>query len=273
MRGSTRSILVAALASCAVGALSVVSESAPAATIEDEATAMLAIYGSPGTNGTAVPVGGGLGRNFGFGKNMLFQACAGCTVAVGENFSITVGAVVAEAKDAYLGGTLMANKTGTNNPLSFRIEFVDLQDDLLGGVATPVYADTSDRPWISEICSPAAAANACKVDAQFAGAAKGAVKIDDASFVLVTASGPIVLQGPLWGTWENGAAGVPPGVKLEIPAAGHPTLVVTQTFAGGPALGAAIEAIKGKFLLISANNDWYKVKAGEAKEPAITIAN
>jgi hypothetical protein len=270
MRGPIRSILLAALAVCAFAAIPAVQASA--ATIEDEATAMLAIYGSPGTNGTALPVGGGLGRNFGFGKNMLFQACEACThvPAIGENLKITLNTQVTEAKDSYIGGRLMSNKTGVNNPLSFKIEFADFQDNFSNGIATPSYADTSDRPWIAEICSPEAAANACKVDGQFPGAAKGAVKIDDVSFMLNTAGGPVVVQGPVWGTWVETK---PPCIKLEKPVAGNPTLVVTQTFAGGPALGLAIEAISGKACLISANNNWYNVKVGEVKEPAITIAN
>jgi hypothetical protein len=270
MRGPIRSILLAALAVCAFAAIP--AAQASAATIEDEATAMLAIYGNPGTNGTALPVGGGLGRNFGFGKNMLFQACSGCTnvPAIGENLKITLAGSVSEAKDSYIGGRLMSNKTGVNNPLSFKIEFVDFQDNLTGGVATPSYADTSDRPWIAEICSPAAEAKKCKPDAQFPGAEVGGVKIDDVTFLLVTAGGPVVVQGAVWGEWEGTK---PPCIKLEKPAAGNPTLVVTQTFAGGPVLGEAITAISGKACLISANNDWYNVKAGEVKEPATTIAN
>jgi hypothetical protein len=270
MRGPIRSIMLAALAVCAFAAIPAVQASA--ATIEDEATAMLAIYGNPGTNGAGVPVGGGLGRNFGFGKNMLFQACSGCThvPAIGENLKITLpGPFVAEAKDSYIGGRLMSNKTGVNNPLSLKIEFADFQDNFVNGTPTPSYADTSDRPWIAEICSPAAAANACKVDGQFPGAAVGAVKIDDVSFMLNTAGGPVVVQGPVWGTW----VGTKACIKLETPVAGNPTLAVTQTFATGPALGALVTKVEGEACLISANNDWYNVKVGEVKEPAVTIAN
>jgi len=245
--------------------------------MEDEATAMLAIYGNPGTNGANVPVGGGLGRNFGFGKNMLFQACSGCThtPAIGENLKITLNAQVTEAKDSYIGGRLMSNKTGVNNPVSFKIEFVDFQDNFSNAVATPSYADTSDRPWIAEICSPAAEEGKCKTDAQFTEPVKkGGVKIDDVNFMLNTAGGPVVVQGAVWGEWKNSPeAGKPPCIKLSLPAAGNPTLVVTQTFAGGPALGLAITAISGDACLISANNDWYNVKVGEVKEPVVTIAN
>jgi opacity protein-like surface antigen len=276
MRGPIRSILLAALAVCAFAAIPAVQASA--ATMEDEGTAMLAIYGNPGINGASVPVGGGLGRNFGFGKNMLFQACEGCThvPAIGKNLKIEINATVAEAKDTYIGGRLMSNKTGANNPLSFKIEFVDFQDNFLGGVATPSYADTSDRPWITEICSPAAVGEACKTDAQYTqGNKPGGVKIENVSFALVTAGGPIVVQGTVWGLWENSSeAGKPPCITLEKPAvATTPTLVVTQTFAGGPAIGAAATKVEGKACLISANNDWYNVKTGEVKEPAVTIAN
>jgi hypothetical protein len=276
MRGPIRSVVLAALAVCALGALTV--GSASAATMEDEATAMLAIYGNPGTNGAGVPVGGGLGRNFGFGKNMLFQACEGCThvPATGKNLKIELpGPFVAEAKDSYIGGRLMSNKTGVNNPVSFKIEFADFQDNSIVGVgAVPSYADTSDRPWIAEICSPAAAAKACKVDAQFEGPCAaagltGCVKIDDVAFDL----NGVVVQGPVWGRWKNGAAGVCPTITLETPAAGTPTLAVTQTSAGGPAVGALAAKVEGEVCLISANNDWYNVKAGEVKEPAVTIAN
>jgi hypothetical protein len=270
MQSSIRSVLTTALAMCAFAALGVAQASA--ATIEAGTTALQAIYGNPGTNGANVPVGGGLGRNFGFGENMLFQACSGCTTAVGENLKIEVNTTIAEARDSFIGGRLMSNKTGANNPLSFKIEFVDFQDSLLSGTLTQSYADTSDRPWISEICSPAAAANACKVDGQFAGAAKGAVKIDDVSFELSTAGGPIVVQGAAWGTWEDGAAAKAPCIKLEKPAAANPTLVVTQTFPGGPLLGAAVTKVEGKACLVSANNNWYVVGATK-EEPAITIAN
>ena len=272
MRGPLRTILLAALALCAFAALTV--SQASGATMEKKVgevkTPFIAIYGNPGTNGAAVPVGGGLGRNMGFGENMLFQACSGCTPSVGENLKIELpGPFVAEAKDSYIGGRLMSNKSGENNPVSFKVEFVDFQDNLVNGVLTPSYADTSDRPWIAEICSPAAAAKACKVDAQFPGAEKGAVKIDDVTFDL----NGVVVQGPVWGTWINGKAGEPPCIKLEKPAAGNPTLVVTQTVAGAPAVGSAITAISGKVCLISANNDWYNVKTGEKEEPEIVLAN
>jgi hypothetical protein len=259
------------LAACAFAALSV--GQASAATIEDESTPLLAIYGNPGTNKEAIPVGGGLGRNFGFGKNMLFEACATCTTPVGENLKIEfAGPIVSEAKESFIGGTLMSNKTGANNPLSFAIQFVDFQDNNITGVgAVPAYSDTFDRKWIAEVCSPNAVGEACKTDAQYTqGNKPGGVKIENVSFDLVIGGNPVVVQGTAWGVWELTK---PPCIKLEKPAAGNPTLAVTQTSAGGPAVGALATGVGGKVCLVSANNDWYFVKTGESKEPAVTIAN
>jgi hypothetical protein len=276
MRGPVRSVLLAALAVCAFGALTIEQASAAVLqkTVAGVKTPFLAIYGNPGTNGASVPVGGGLGRNFGFGENMLFRACGGCSPAVGVNLAITLGTTTAEAHDSYVGGRLMSNQTGENNPLSFKIEFVDFQDSLLGSGLTPSYADTSDRPWITEICSPAAAESACKTDAQFTEPIKkGGVKIEDVSFDLKLPTGPEVVQGTVWGEFKNGTAGNPPCVKLALPAAGVPTLVVTQMSTGGPAVGTPIAAIKGTACLISANNDWYKISTLEKEEPEITLDN
>jgi len=278
MRGPIRSVLLAALAACAFGALTV--GSASAATMEKIVgtvhTDFLAIYGNPGTNGATVPVGGGLGRNFGFGENMLFRACATCSPVVGANLKVEfAGPVVAEAKDSFVGGRLMSNQTGSNNPLSFKIEFVDFQNSAIAGVgAVPSYADTSDRPWIAEICPPGTVGENCKTDAQFTQGNKAAgVKIEDAAFDLNIATGPVVVQGTVWGTWENGIAGRAPCITLEKPAAGNPTLAVTQTSTGGPAVGALATGVGGKACLISANNDWYNIKTGEKEEPEIIIKN
>jgi hypothetical protein len=76
----------------------------------------------------------------------------------------------------------------------------------------------------------------------------------------------------VWGVWENGAAGKAPCIRLEKPAAGNPTLVVTQSFAGGPTVGQLATKVEGKACLISANNNWYVVGTTK-EEPAITIAN
>jgi hypothetical protein len=267
MRGPIRSVLLAALAACAFGVLTV--GSASAATMEDEATAMLAIYGNPGSNGAAIPVGGGLGRNFGFGKNMLFQACEGCTTAIGKNLKITLEnatKTVSEAKDSYIGGTLMSNKTGANNPLSFTIDFADFQFNTVAGSAVPSYADTTDREWIAELCSPAS--TTCKTEPSFTGPA-GEVQISDVSFDL----GPgVVVQGTVWGVWKNSPkAGEPPCIKLNNPPTGAPatsTLYETQ----GTEVGVKVEKTEGEACLISANNDWYIV-GGTSKTPAITLAN
>lgn len=260
MRGPIRSVLLAAVAVCAFAALTVGSASA-ALLGQPGNTPFLAIYGSPGSNGaTTVPVGGGLGRNFGFGENMEFEAN---TTTPREPLEITLGGVVAKSEQAELGGTLMSNKTGANNPLSFTIQFVDFQHNTLGGAADPAYSDTSDRPWITEICSLAAVGEACKTDAQYKqGNKPGGVKIENVSFNI----GPgIVVQGTVWGKWKDGTITTPACITLEKPAAGEPTLVDTQ----GGTVGNAIEAIKGTACLRSANNDWYSGK----ENVAITIKN
>ncbi len=219
-------------------------------------TPFLAIYGSPGSNGAAtLPVGGGLGRNFGFGENMLFRAGNGS----GKPLSITLAGTVLRARDTFLGGTLMSNKTGANNPLSFAIQFVDFQDSFAGTAKDPTYSDTSDRAWITEICAPGA--ESCRLDPlrTVAELEKDTVEAENVSFNV----GPgIVVQGTVWGFWKNGK---PPCIELKpkpANATASQTLIETQ----GPNVGAAIAAIKGELCLISANNDWYSVKA-EAEEP------
>ena len=276
MRGPIRKILLAAVTVCVAAAA--MASQASAANLKEvgvsEPTGFQAIYGKPATNSAVVPVGGGLGRNFGFGANLLFEACTNCTTPVGENLSVTLATTVAEAKESFLGGTLLSNKTGGNNPLGLAIQFVDFQDNTLGGTATPSYTDAADRPWIAEICSPSSPESACKTDAQFTEPIKkGGVKIEDAAFDFTTAGGAIVVQGTAWGSWENGTTSKPPCITLAKPAVGQPSLVVTQTFAGGPALGTIVEAVKGKACLTGGNNYYYKIQAGEEKTPAIEIAN
>jgi hypothetical protein len=221
----------------------------------------LAIYGSPSISATQ-PIGGGVGRNFGFGTNMLFQACTSCTTPVGTNLDITLEGKVLESKDAFIGGTLMSNTTGTGNPLSFEIQFADFQASTAAGVATPTYADTSDRPWIAEICGESAA---CKVDPRVAAKALQ-VEIQDVSLDI----GPgIVVQGTVWGQWEGTK---PPCIKLTLPPPaplGVDTLVETQ----GPEPGKEITAVSGKACLISANNEYWRINSGELKEPEIKIEN
>lgn len=228
----------------------------------------LAIYGNPPATG---PVGWGLGRNFGFGQNLLLKA--GGAYPGTLPLSITFeGGLKSKACDSYIGGTLMSNKTGVNNPLSLAIQFVDFECNTNNiGQRPQSYADTFDRSWITEICSPGAAAEACKTDPLIKKGGKGEVKIEDVSFNL----GPgVVVQGTAWGTWENGAAKVPPCITLKNPpeeAGANQTLIVTQTIAGAPAVGAKAEKVEGRACLFSANNDW--VTQSEKTEPQIEIAN
>jgi hypothetical protein len=281
MRGPIRSVLLAALAVCAFGALA--GQASAALLGQPGNTAFYAIYGFPGASSdkpaAETAIGGGLGRNFGFGENMLFQAGNG----VGTKLSITLASgIVARARESYIGGTLMSNKTGKNNPLSFAIQFVDFQDN---AVLTPTetkiqsLADTYDRPWISEICSPEAG-TACKVDPRIVNNANGEVKIENVSFDIgpstATSTGTVV-QGTVWGKWKNGEAKKCPGISINLPIAAveADTLYVTQATAGVSTVGEKITAISGEACLISANNDWYSIAEApaEKEEPAITLKN
>ena len=268
MRGPIRSLLLGGLAVCAFAMLTV--GQASAATLkENGGGAFLAIYGSPSLSEVAgKAIGSGLGRNFGFGENLLFQACTKCTTPVGTNLNIELeGGVVAEAGDSNMEGTLTSNKTGANVPLGLTIQFVDLQKSTLAGVVTPSYSDTNDRPWITEICAPASVT--CKTDPLFTGPA-GGVKIEDVSVDL----GGTVVQGTLWGIWENGTAVAPPCIKLEKPPAGagaNQNLIVTQSSV--VAVGTKVIKYSGKACLISANNNYWKLKAGEEKTPLVEIEN
>lgn len=262
MRGPIRSVFVAAMAACAFGALTV--GQASAATMEEAANPMQAIYGNPPA---ATPAGYGLARNFGFGTNLLFEANSTLPRKV---ISMEVGGLVATSQVAEFGGTLQSGKTGANNPLGLTLQFVDLQNtSISGGVgATQSFADTSDRPLITTICSPAAAAGACRTDPLFAGPV-GGVKIEDVSVNL----GPgFVVQGTVWGVWTDGTATTPPCIELTPrPAAStaSQTLTVTQTpGAPFPAVGVSIAAISGKACLNSANNYYYT-----GKIPIIKIGN
>jgi hypothetical protein len=268
MRGPIRIAVLTALAVCGFGALA--GQASAALLGQPGNTPFQAIYGNPGTNGAAtLPVGGGLGRNFGFGENMLFRA--NTTVGVGKNLAIKLGGVKIEATDSYIGGTLMSNKTGENNPLSFAVQFVDFQNSNAEGLgAAPSYSDTHDRQWISEICAPGA--TKCRVDPTFeVGAAGPNVKIDDVSFNVNIGGKVLVVQGTVWGTWINSTKEKEAPcieIKPKPAGAGDETLVATQTFVGGPALGVEAEEVKGTACLISANNDWFS-----GKEPVITIKN
>jgi hypothetical protein len=274
MRGPTHTTILTALTLSIFTAL---PGQPSAATIKSTANpAFLAIYGYPGasanslTNRSSVPVGGGLGRNLGFGENMVFRSK---TKGSPNPFIEFEDGIVSEFRDTYLGGTLMSNKTGKNNPLSFTVQFADFQNSVIGtGGATPSFADTSDRSWIAEICPTEANAPECQVDPLFkvSGIGEGrSVRIEDVSIDL--GPGVAVLQGTAWGRWEDGAAKVPPCIKLETPpkaVGGSENLFVTQAAAGFFKVGEKIKRVAGRICLVSANNDWY-----EGEEPEIKITN
>jgi hypothetical protein len=265
MRNPVQGILSGTLVACVFMVLA--GGQASAATMgQPSNTAFQAIYGNPGSNGATLPVGGGLGRNFGFGETMLFRA--NTTAEIGKNIHIKLGGAVTEVRDADIGATLTSDKTGENNPLGLDIQFVDLQDGTVGGTAWLWNADTVDRPWITEICAPGA--EACHVDPRFTvGTTKTDVKIEDVSLEV----GGIPLQGTVWGEWINGTAKKAPCIKLVSPpadATASQTLIATQPAAD---VGASIEEIGGEACLISANDDWYRVSSYVVNEPAITIKN
>jgi hypothetical protein len=269
--------LLPVLAVVALG-VAAVGQASAATITSGTAKPFLAIYGYPPETAENAAkekaIGGGLGRNFGFGEDMVFQAGNGQGTALAIVLEAGGKEIAkSEAKETILTGTLMSNKTGENNPLSFTIDDVDFQDNILTveGKATkvPSFADTFDNEWIAEICSPAAVEAKCKTDAQFTqGNKPGGVEISNVAFNIGAPSSPTVVQGTAWGKWENGAAKKAPCISLETPAAGNPTLVETQ----GAAVGAVAKTVSGKACLISANNDWYSI-GEEKEEPAITIAN
>jgi hypothetical protein len=268
------SLAVAALAVCAFAATSVSQASAAYMKEAGVLPGFLAVYGFPAAvNEVERPVGGGLTRGFGFGENLLFRADT--LAEVGKNLSITLekeAKVVgmSEAKDSYLGATLLSNRTGVNNPLGVGIQFVDFQDNEALNekgekVPAPSYADTWDRPWIAAICS-AVAATKCKTDAQFAPTGEGGVEIENVSFDI----GPgTVVQGTAWGKFHPGTTAKPPCISLEKAPAAAPTLVETQ----GSSVGATASKVEGEACLISANNNYYKVSGSITKTPAIEITN
>jgi hypothetical protein len=231
---------------------------APAATLKEHGAvqAFLAIYGTPAF-GAATPIGGGLARNFGFGSNLAFEGCTICEL--GKNLAIEVGGVKIESQHWVMAASLSSNKTGANNPLAIAVQSVDAQNATAGGLASPLYADTSTRPWLTTVCPPPSAT--CRTDPRFIGPAGGA-KIEGVSLD----AGGTVLQGALWGKWENSVeAGKPACLKLEMPPVGAPeTLVVSQ----GAGIGERVTAVAGQGCLVSANNEVYP-----GKEPFIEVAN
>jgi hypothetical protein len=245
----------------------------------------LAIYGWPfqGTANPAEaserPVGGGLGRNFGFGQNMLFQA--GSSVGSKLKIELLSGAVISESCDAYIGGTLMSNQTGKENPLGFGIEFADFQCNKATNakaevVLTPAYADTQDQKWITEIC-PNTEKTKCRVDPLLSAEKEENLNLVKIEHVAIDIGPGLTVQGVVWGQWKNGAAGVRPCMKLKLPPKEaseklqDQTLVVTKSPTGTPAVGSKITGIEGEACLISANNAWYS--QAEKSEPAIIITN
>ncbi len=267
----TRKYLFALAAACALLALGIGSVGqASAAEIRDEGVKapLLAIYGEPAAN-AAQPIGGGLGRNFGFGENILFEACSSaatiCSRKTGENLSLTVGGVPLVAGDTYVGGTLQSNKTPEferggvkhESPLGFTLQFSDFQDSTAGGALTAAYSDTSDRPWIVTICGSKAT---CQVGPREGEEKAFLVKVEDVSFNV----GPgVVVQGTVWGEWVNSRkAGEPACIKLlEKPPANAQTTFENLYETQGANVGAAAEKIKGEVCVISANNNYYGTEA------------
>jgi hypothetical protein len=272
--------LCVALAVFAFGTMTVGSASGANLVVIQPKEGMLAIYGYPGANSLIeakeAPVGQGLGRNFGFGQNMLFQAGGGKGKPLFFEFEFGGKLFKSESCDSFIGGTLMSNKTGKNNPLSFGIEFADFQCNKSGEatkeVLTSAYADTTDQKWITEICSPAAAAS-CKADPVIAGE-EGQVKIEH---VAITVGPGLTVQGVVYGKWKNGAAGKPPCIEIKKSPSAEAlqNLVVTQS-AAGITTGTGIKTVGGEACLVSANNDWYNQFTNgitERTEPAIEILN
>jgi hypothetical protein len=220
------------------------------------------------------PIGNGLGRNFGFGESLLFQAGNG----VGTPITITLNGTELKTRDTMIGFQLESNHTGAGSPFGMATEFVDMQDGFTGTMHIPWRADTRDRPWTAEVCSPAAAVGTCKVDAQVGGAEgeganPGEVKIENVALNFFGAT----IQGTIWGKWINGASKKAPCIELHLPAT-KPAGVVVQTLyeTQGEAGPSPITAIKGKACLVSANNSWYSVKGEapeETEEPAIEVTN
>jgi hypothetical protein len=226
---------------------------ASAATLETVPTvAFQAIYGNPPSGG---PIGLGLGRNFGFGANLLFHIAT--KAKTGPEIITQFNTVSFTANDAYVGGTLMSNGTGANNPLGLTIQFADFDNvfQTVEGAKEPVqkFSDTNDRPWITDICSPQA--KLCELDPQFLNSERS-VEIQDVAFDY---GGRLVAQGTMWGKWVNGTKTTPPCIVFELPfKPTDPTLVVTQT-AGSPypPVGTPLKEIKGEICLVIANNYYY----------------
>ena len=276
MRRKALTALCAALVVFAFGTMTVGHASGANMTVKGAAEGFLAVFGSPPTTG---PVGGGIAREVGFGQNMLFQASTG---KIGANLSFTTpGGVTSESCDSFIGGSLVSNKTGENNPLSVSIQFADFQCNKVAGALTPAYASFQQyqQQWRTTIC-PKVEGATCKPDAIIAGGAKGLVKIENVAIDIGPGAGGapgIVVQGTIWGESESGAAGKPPCIKLTEPSKEasekepDQTLIVTQSNSVAAKVGEKITTVKGQACLISANNNWYAQT--EKSEPAIEILN
>jgi hypothetical protein len=276
----SRKIVISLCAALAVFAFGAMTVSASGAEMKVKGAgakeAFLAIYGYPGQSSLLAgeekerPIGGGLGRNFGFGQNMLFQAGGGKGSPLFFEIEIGGKKFKSIACDSFIGGTLMSNQTGKNNPLSFGIEFADFQCNKFGVIGAEVltqsYADTQDQKWIAEICSPAAGKE-CKADPVIEGE-EGQVKIEHVAIDI----GPgTTIQGAVYGKLKGGA---PPCIELKATPSKEAlqNLVVTK----GLGVGTGVKNVGGTACLISANNDWYNQFTNgitERTEPTIEVSN
>ncbi len=255
------------IGACLLLSVGVSAASASASKLEDTTAkaALLAVYGSPGSNGAEVPVGGGLGRSVGLGANLLFEACEKCTTVSGKNLSITLGGVALEWADVVLGVTLLSDKTSPTSPVSLGVEFVDFQQGAIAKEPVPTYSDTWDRPWTGVVCGEEAI---CKVDVRKGGEASRLCKLEDVGFNI----GPgTVIQGTLWCKWINGAAEKAPCIELTEPPASAETKFDALYETRGSSVGARVEQLKGVACVVSAQNNYYSVTATELKHDAITL--
>jgi hypothetical protein len=264
--------LCTALSVFAFGTMTMGQASGANMTIKGAAEGFLAVFGNPPKE---TPVGLGLARDIAFGQNLQFQAST--ALKVGENLSFTTPkGLTSESCDSLLGGSLVSNKTGTTNPLSISLQFADFQCNKVSGTLTPAYASFQQyrQQWRVVVCAPKAK---CKPDAVIPATEEALVKIENVAINI--GPGALVLEGPVWGVWENGAEKTAPCIKLTEPPAEavakepDQTLIVTQTGgAGFGELGEKFAKIKGKVCLTSTNNEWFS-QGTEKTEPAIEIAN
>jgi hypothetical protein len=241
------------------------SQSASAATLSRAAEeSFLAIYANPGAAGNTAPVGGGEARSFGYGENMMFEASS--QKGIGESLVIDIASRFEDIEDTIFGATLQSNKTGTGVPLGLAFQFVDGQD-----AGVPLYSDTGDHRWMASICGvKEEGQKECRVSptVKESESPGDTVKIEDVGLRY----GGNVIQGTMWGKWQNGRSKVAPCIRLELPPEGENQngLVVTQGNGLG-VVGTAV-SLKGEMCLVSAGNEWFAV-GGAEEEPAITVTN